>query len=386
MKKLSILGSTGSIGKNTIEVVRRFPDRFRVVGLAANSNIQLLEEQIKICKPEVVAVYNESAGRRLKKKNLPVEILTGEKGLTDLATHKNADIVVTAIVGSAGLLPTFTAVRAGKDIALASKEALVMAGSIIMNEAQKKGVKIIPVDSEHSAVFQCVHGRKEKEIQKIILTASGGPFLNKSASELKTVTPDTALMHPNWLMGKKISIDSATLMNKGLEVIEAHWLFRLPLERIEVLLHPQSIVHSMVEFVDGSVMAQMSVPDMKGPIAYALSYPQRCEHVIPPLDLSKTGMLTFEKPDLDKYRCLSLTYDALRAGGTMPSVLNAANEVAVGSFLENEIQFTDIPEVVADTMSRHEVSDCKTMEGIIEASNWAGREAGKIVQSLVRDN
>lgn len=386
MKKLTILGSTGSIGRNTMEVVSRFPDRFKVIGLSAKNNVQLLEAQINTCRPEVVAVFDESAGEELKKRNLPVEILTGNKGLIEIATSGHVDMVVSAIVGSAGLMPTLAAIRAGKNIALASKESLVMAGSIIMAEASKREIKVIPVDSEHSAIFQCLNGRRRDEIQRIILTASGGPFLKKSLSELKTVTPEAALKHPNWLMGRKITIDSATLMNKGLEVIEAYWLFGLPAEKIKVLLHPQSIVHSMVEFIDGSVIAQMSVPDMKGPISYALSYPQRFENVLPSLDLSKVGELTFEEPDRNKYPSLSLTYDALRAGGTMPSVLNAANEVAVESFLNKKIPFTEISTVVADTMTQHKVSGGKTIEDIIDASNWARKKAEELIESLRTKN
>ncbi len=382
MKKITILGSTGSIGRNTMEVVSRFPDRFKVIGLAAKSNIRLLETQINTCRPEVVAVFDESAGEELKKRNPPVEILIGDKGLIEIATLGHVDMVVSAIVGSAGLMPTLAAIKAGKNIALASKESLVMAGSIIMAEASKRKVTVIPVDSEHSAIFQCLNGRRKDEIQRIILTASGGPFLKKSLSELKTVTPDVALKHPNWLMGKKVTIDSATLMNKGLEIIEAYWLFGLPAEKIKVLLHPQSIVHSMVGFIDGSVMAQMSVPDMKGPISYALSYPQRFENVLPSLDLSKIGELTFEEPDRNKYPSLSLTYDALKIGGTMPSVLNAANEVAVEAFLNIKIPFTEISTIVADTMAQYKVSDGKTLEDIINASNWAREKAEELVESL----
>ena len=382
MKRITILGSTGSIGKNTLEIIERFPDKFKVVGLAVKDNIQLLETQIKACSPEVVAVFDESAGKKLKKRGLPVEILSGDKGLIELAALNNIDMVVSAIAGSAGLMPTLTAVIAGKNIALASKESLVMAGSIIMAEALKRKIMVIPVDSEHSAIFQCLNGRRSDEIQKIILTASGGPFLRKKLSELRTVTPEKALKHPNWLMGRKISIDSATLMNKGLEVIEAHWLFNVPADKIEVLIHPQSIVHSMIEFIDGSVMAQMSVPDMKGPISYALSYPKRFENVMPSLDLAKIGKLTFDKPDTDKYRCLSLTYDALRIGGTMPSVLNAANETAVESFLEGTLPFTEIPAVVADTMAQHMVSDGLTIESIIDASNWAKIKAKEVIGAM----
>jgi 1-deoxy-D-xylulose-5-phosphate reductoisomerase len=385
LKKISILGSTGSIGRTTLDVVSRFPDRFRIIGLAAKGSIQLLEDQIKACGPEVVAVCDESAGRELKKKNLPAEILIGEKGLEEVAALEQADVVVSAIVGSAALMPTFAAVNAGKEIALASKECLVMAGSIIMSEALKKGVEIIPVDSEHSAIFQCLDGRQGQDVKKIILTASGGAFLGKDLSELEAVTPEEALKHPNWSMGKKITIDSATMMNKGLEVIEAHWLFGLPAEKIEVLLHPQSIVHSMVEFIDGSVIAQMSVPDMSGPISYALSYPERLADILPPLDLSEVGGLTFKKPDMSKYPCLSLAYDALRTGGTMPCVLNAANEAAVDAFLDKKILFTQIPSVVSDTMSQHQLSEGRTIEDIINASDRARQSAENLIKLIERN-
>lgn len=384
MKRVTVLGSTGSIGRNTIEVIARSPDRYRVIGLAARHNTGLLEEQIRLCRPEVVAVFEGSAAERLRKKNLQVEIVTGEKGLTEVAGLDQADIVVSAIAGSDGLMPTLTAVRKGKNVALATKESLVMAGSIIMSEAKKKGVSVIPVDSEHSAIFQCLDGRKAYEIRKIILTASGGPFLGKDISELRAVTPEKALKHPTWDMGRKISVDSATLMNKGLEVIEARWLFDVTVDRIEVLIHPQSIVHSMVELIDGSVLAQMSVPDMKGPISYALSYPQRMSDVIPHLDLVKVRELTFEPPDLSTYRCLALTYDALRTGGTMPAVLNAANEIAVESFLGGDLPFTGIPVVVSETMERHVVSDGATLEGIVDASMWAKRKAREVVEGLHR--
>ncbi|MBI5050761.1 MAG: 1-deoxy-D-xylulose-5-phosphate reductoisomerase [Nitrospirae bacterium] len=379
LKRISILGSTGSIGKNTLKVISRYPDRFRVVGIAAGSNIQVLESQILTYRPEVVAVFDEPAAARLRKKNLPVEILTGEKGLIEVATLKQADMIVSAIVGSAGLMPTFAAVKAGKDVALATKEALVMAGEMIMAEALKRGVKIIPVDSEHSAVFQCINGRVREEIQKIILTASGGPFLRKKLSELKKAAPEDALRHPNWFMGKKITIDSATLMNKGLEVIEAHHLFGMPVHKIDVVLHPQSIIHSMVEFIDGSVMAQMSVPDMKGPICYALSYPQRFKKVLPSLNMSKVRGLTFEKPDKKRYPCLGLAYEALKAGGTMPSVLNAANEVAVEAFLNKKIFFTEIYNIVALTMQKHKVSKCVNIDDALKASEWAKEKAKNLI-------
>jgi 1-deoxy-D-xylulose-5-phosphate reductoisomerase len=382
MKKLSVLGSTGSIGKNTLEVISCHPDKFKVVALAVKNNIQLLEEQIIKFKPDVVAVFDSAAAECIKKKDLSVEVLTGEKGLAEVAKLEDVDMVVSAIVGSDGLVPTYEAVKAGKELALATKEALVMAGQIIMSEAKRQGVRILPVDSEHSAVFQCLNNRDINEVEKIILTASGGPFLGKSVAELESVTPSDALNHPNWDMGKKITIDSATLMNKGLEVIEAYWLFDLPLEKIDVILHPQSIIHSMVRFIDGSVIAQMSVPDMKGPISYALSYPQRFEGILPVLDLAEIGELTFEEPDRKKYVSLDLTYDALKKGGTMPCVLNAANEVAVKAFLNEQIPFTGIPQVVSDTMLQHEVLKGDSIEEVLSASKWAKLKAEELMKTI----
>ncbi len=384
MKRLSILGSTGSIGRNTLQVVGRNPDRFRVVGLTAGSNVDLLEAQIKEFRPDVVAVANEQAADRLRLNNLPVKILSGAEGIREVAVLEGVDMVVSAIVGSASLVPTFEAVKAGKDIALASKEALVMAGEIIMNEAAKRGGRIIPVDSEHSAVFQCLNDRDMTDVRKVILTASGGAFLRKSVSELESVTTADALNHPNWNMGRKITIDSATLMNKGLEVIEARWLFNMPPEKIGVVLHPQSIIHSMVEFIDGSMLAQLSVPDMKGPISYALSYPGRISNVVPGLNLPEVRELTFEEPDMKKYKALSLTYEALEKGGTMPSVLNAANEAAVDAFLDEKIPFTAITRVVSSTMEFHEVTNGENINEIISASEWARAKAEDIISEVVR--
>ena len=382
MKTLAILGSTGSIGKNTLEVISCRPDRFKVSALAVNNNVRDLESQVKKFRPEVVAIFDESAAEDMKKKNLPVEILTGEKGLIEVATLQGADMVVSAIVGSAGLMPTFAAIKAGKDIALATKEALVMAGKIVMSEASDKGVRIIPVDSEHSAVFQCLDNRDMDEVEKIVLTASGGPFLKKGITELRNVTPAEALNHPNWDMGRKISIDSATLMNKGLEVIEAFWLFNAPVEKIGVILHPQSIIHSMVRFIDGSVIAQMSVPDMKGPIGYALSYPKRFGDILPPLNLAEVGEMTFEEPDFGKYPSLSLTFEALEKGGTMPCVLNAANEAAVDAFLDESIPFTAITRVVSETMAGHETLKGDSIEEVISVSDWARQKAEEIIEKI----
>ncbi len=379
-KRISVLGSTGSIGRNTLKIAEMYPDKFKVVGIAARSNINLLEAQIRAFKPEVAAVFDEDAAKKLRKKNLSAEILSGNEGIIRAATLKNTDMVVSAIVGSAGLMPTFEAIRAGKDIALATKEVLVMAGEIVMAEANKKRVKIIPVDSEHSAIFQCINGRSMDEIQKIILTASGGAFLRKNIAELKKVTPEDALRHPNWSMGRKITIDSATLMNKGLEVIEAYYLFNLPLKKIDVVIHPQSIVHSMVEFIDGSILAQMSEPDMRGPICYALSYPERLKKVLKPLKMPKIRELTFEKPDMKKFPCLGLAYDALKAGGTMPAVLNAANEAAVDAFLNKRIPFTKIHYVVARVMEKHRSIKYGSIEEVTDISTSAKVKAEEIVR------
>lgn len=382
MKKVAILGSTGSIGTNTLEVIRRYPDRFKAVGLAARSSLVLLEEQIRLFKPSVVAVYDKEAAQFLQKRGLPVEILAGVEGLVEVATMADADVVVSAIVGSSGLVPTYEAVKAGKTVALANKESLVMAGELMMETAKQTGAAIMPVDSEHSAVFQCLNGSAKDKVKRIILTASGGPFLNKGLDELKHVTVKAALNHPTWSMGKKISIDSATLMNKALEVIEARWLFDVHPDQIEVIIHPQSIVHSMVEFVDGTIIAQMSHPDMQGPICYALSYPDRFDNVLPSLDLGSIGQLYFEKPDTTKYPSLALAYRCAAAGGTLSSVLNAANEVAVEAFLDEKISFLSIYRVVTDTMDAHIVQSGSNMLDIIKSAEWARKTAMEKIQRI----
>lgn len=384
IKNISILGSTGSIGNSTLDVISLFPDRFKVVGLTACENIDKLEKQIRRFKPSIVSLANERSAKELRERcgNLNIEILSGMEGLIRVSTLHEADIVVSAIAGSAGLIPTFSAVRAGKTIALANKETMVMAGEIITKEANERGVRILPIDSEHSAIFQVMGGERWEEVHKIILTASGGPFLKTSSDERKRATVKDALKHPNWNMGTKITIDSATLMNKGLEVIEARWLFDVSINQIEVLIHPQSIVHSMVEFKDGSVMAQMGIPDMRIPIAYALSYTERLDLVMPRLDLAKIGMLTFEKPDMKKFPCLSHAYDAIRQGGTMPAVLNSSNETAVRAFLQKRIGFLDIEGVVTETMDRHEVKHIDTIEDVLMADNWAREEAEKVVNRI----
>lgn len=384
VKRISILGSTGSIGTSTLEVVSLFPDRFKVVGLTAGENIDKIESQIRRFKPSIVSLASEKAAKELRERcrNLNVEVLSGMEGLIRISTISEADIIVSAIAGSAGLIPTFAAVKAGKTIALANKETMVMAGEIITQEANERGVELLPIDSEHSAIFQVMRGGKWEEVHKIILTASGGPFLKTSSEEKKKATIKDALRHPNWNMGTKITIDSATLMNKGLEVIEARWLFDVSINQIEVLIHPQSIIHSMVEFRDGSVMAQMGVPDMRIPIAYALSNTERLDLIMPRLDLAKIGMLTFEEPDLKRFPCLSYAYDAVKEGGTMPAALNSSNEVAVRAFLQKRIGFLDIEMVVRETIERHKGSHIKTIEDVLMADNWAREEAEKVVGKI----
>ncbi|MFQ5559273.1 MAG: 1-deoxy-D-xylulose-5-phosphate reductoisomerase, partial [Nitrospinota bacterium] len=338
VRNIVILGSTGSIGRSTLEVIDKQKDQFNVVGLAAGGNVALLSEQIRKYKPEIVALYEHDAVKDLTRECFVkgVKLCSGVDGVIKVATHRSADFVISAIVGAAGLLPTVSAIKEGKDIGLANKEVLVMAGELVIKEAVKKKVAIIPIDSEHSAIYQSMAGYSPKSIKKVLLTASGGPFRTLEKEDLSGVTVEEALKHPNWTMGNKISIDSATMMNKGLEVIEASWLFGVPPDDIEVLIHPQSIVHSMVEFVDSSVLAQLGLPDMRVPILYALNYGRRVNLGFESLDLVKAGNLTFEKPDFDKFPCLRYAYDAINRGGSLPSVLNAANEVAVQSFLQGE--------------------------------------------------
>ncbi|MBM4141496.1 MAG: 1-deoxy-D-xylulose-5-phosphate reductoisomerase [Nitrospira sp.] len=385
MKRLTILGSTGSIGRNALDIISRHRDQFRVVVLTAGSNIDLLEKQIKSFSPKVVSVADEVAASELQKRiggHHTPHILSGAHGVAEAASYGDSDFVLSAIVGAAGLVPTITAIRSKKTIGLANKEALVMAGKVMTGEAKKHGVRILPVDSEHSAVLQCIERHRESDVRRIILTASGGPFAGKSFNELNNVTPEDALKHPNWSMGKKITIDSATLMNKGLEVIEAHYLFGIEPERIDVLIHPQSIVHSIVEFNDRSCIAQLSLPDMKGPIAYALSYPERLDDVLQGLDLDKIESLTFKKPDHECFPCLSYAYMALKADSTMPSVFNAANEVAVNAFLKGMLRFTEIPLVIRKTMDQHVVSSRTGIDEVIEADRWAREKAEEVINSL----
>ena len=382
LKLLSILGSTGSIGCNVLKIVEFFPERFAVKALAAANNVALLAKQIERFRPEIAVVLDEKKALELKK-ILPagtgVEILYGEDGYKSAAAHSSVDMVVVAIVGAAGLIPTLTAIEAGKTIALANKETLVMAGEIVMKRADEKGVKLLPIDSEHSAIFQCLAGNRKKDLSKILLTASGGPFLNKPANEFAKIKPEDALNHPTWQMGEKISIDSATLMNKGLEVIEAKHLFGVSHDIIEVLVHPPSVVHSMVAYKDGAVIAQLGIPDMKGAIAYAMSYPERLPLNQPIPDFVNIGALTFQQPDLEKFPCLALACKACETGKTMPAVLNAANEVAVHAFLKQRISFAKIPEIIGKTMEKHSVVAHPTLFDIIEADKWAREMAGEII-------
>ncbi len=385
MKYLSILGSTGSIGANTLAVVRQFPERFSIAALSAGSNLKLLLKQIAEFKPRLVSVQTAQLAKELKQA-LPVtkrpEITFGSEGLQAVAAHVEADLVVSALVGSVGLLPTLTAIRNRKHIALANKEVLVMAGKLIMKEARRNKVTIIPVDSEHSAIFQLLASRRKNQIEAIILTASGGPFLKYSSKQLSRVTPEDALKHPNWKMGKKVTIDSASLMNKGMEVIEAKWLFNIPLEKIKVLIHPQSIVHAMIECKDGSVFAHLSNPDMRGPIAFAISYPRRITPGLPSLNLSEIGTLKFMQPHHRKFPSLNLAYRALEEGETMPAVLNAANEVAVNAFLKRKISFIDIPKVAEKTMDLFQTTRVSSLEDIFEADSWARQKARSLMVKL----
>ncbi len=383
MKSLSILGSTGSIGTTALDIVARFPDAFRVSALTAHTNLAALARQIVRFAPRLAAVCDADHVRRLKAllpSTSAVEIVFGQAGYIEAARCAQADMVLGAMVGAAGLAPILAAIDAGKDIALANKETLVMAGAIVMERVAKRGVALMPVDSEHSAIFQCMAGRGPNRVREILLTASGGPFLRRPASEFDAITPQDALRHPNWSMGSKISIDSATLMNKGLEVIEARWLFDVDFERIRVVVHPQSIVHSMVTYADGAVMAQLGVPDMQGAIAYGLSHPRRLPLGVPAPDLAQLGQLTFEAPDLERFPCLSLAYRAGEQGGTCPAVLNAANEVAVAAFLEQRLPFTGIHAVVDSTLSRHDAGPGADLEQITAADRWARRTARDLIR------
>lgn len=370
MKKVIILGSTGSIGKNALDVIRKNPDKISVAGLSAKKNIELLQRQIEEFRPSCVCVWDEEEAYELRKKigNSP-DVYTGMEGLLKLV-NEDADMVLSALVGGVGLKPILSAIKSGKDIALANKEALVMAGEILRSEAKKNRVNIIPVDSEHSALMQCLCGREADEINRLFLTASGGPFYNKKDMDMDKVTPESALMHPTWKMGKKITVDSATLMNKGFEVIEASFLFDIPVEKIEVIIHPESLVHGMAEFIDGSVSAFMHIADMRIPIQYALSYPDRWQADYGGLDLIKVGRLHFEKPDTKRFPALELAYTAGRRGGTMPAVLSAADEICVERFLSGQIGFSDIAEIIKNVMDEHKTVQNPTIDDILTADKW----------------
>ena len=373
MKSIVILGSTGTIGVNALDVIRTFKRRFKVGGLVAGRNLELLARQIAEFAPRIVSVRDREDVDALRKLigQRRVELVYGEEGSVAAATEPSADFVLAAIVGGAGLVPTFAAVQAGKDVGLANKEALVMSGELFVREARKRGVRLLPVDSEHSAVFQCLEGNRREDVDKIILTASGGPFLRTPLREMRRVTVRQALQHPTWKMGPKITIDSATMMNKGLEVIEARWLFGVPAERVGVTIHPQSIVHSMVRYRDGAVMAQLGIPDMRIPIAYALSYPERLDVGLAPLNLQKEGELTFMKVESRRYPALDMAYQALDRGGTVPAVLNAANEVAVAAFLDGRIGFREIHQIARKTVESHESVKPRNLQQILKADEWA---------------
>jgi 1-deoxy-D-xylulose-5-phosphate reductoisomerase len=386
MKSIVILGSTGSIGTNTLDIVERFPEEFRVVGLTAGQNDERLAEQIRRFRPRAVAMSSESAVAKLRARcsTLPTEILSGQEGLAAVASLPEAELVMSAIVGGAGLVPTLAAIRSHKHIALANKEPMVMAGQLMQEEARRAGVRIFPVDSEHSAIFQSLEGHRIKDVRRLILTASGGALWDVPKGELSDMTPERALQHPNWKMGAKITIDSATLMNKGLEVVEARWLFDIPESRIDVLIHRESIIHSLVEYEDRSMISQLGLPDMRTPISYAMRYPDRLPLDLPSLDLTEIGTLTFCKPDHDRFPCLRLGYESLRIGGTMPAAMNAANEIAVDAFLNGGIRFTDISDIIQSTMQAHSPQPVQSVEAALEADRWAREKADTLVHALAR--
>ncbi len=382
MKAISLLGSTGSIGTNTLRVTSAFPNAFRVAGLSGNKNIQVLADQVEQVQPEIVSCGDENGSTKLqhimRQRGYPVaktRFVHGVEGNIEVSCHPESTLVLSAITGAAGLLPTYRALEAGKSIALANKETLVMAGQLMMRMAKEKGVEILPVDSEHNAIHQCLRGGRRQEVRRLILTASGGPFRKTPKEKLRFVTREEALNHPTWRMGRKITIDSATLMNKGLEVIEASWLFGVRPEEVDVVVHPQSIVHSMVEFIDGSVLAQLGVTDMRIPIQYALTYPERWDSPLPTLNFQKLSRLEFHAPDLEKFHCLNLAYRALKAGGTAPAVLNAANEVVVDAFLNDGMAFHDIPLIIESVLDAHAIEDAATLESVLKADAWARAQA-----------
>src|SRR5438067_6992561 len=390
MKGIAILGSTGSIGRNTLRVVESFgEDEFRIVALGAGRNVEVLAEQVARYLPTLVSVETEDAARHLRTKlfernvDLP-RIIVGEEGLVEVATHTQADCVVSATVGAVGFVPTLRALEAGKRVALANKETLVMAGELMTRAAAESGAELLPVDSEHNALHQCLRGEQRSEVRRIILTASGGPFRTHDKAAIETATVAEAMKHPTWSMGAKITIDSATLMNKGLEVIEAHWLFGFSADEINIVVHPESIVHSMIELVDGSVIAQMGVTDMRHAIQYALTYPERCPSALPPLDVARLSSLHFEEPDVDRFPCISLAYRALKTGGTLPAAMNAANEEAVHAFIDGRVSFSEIPLVIESVMDAHRTTDARDLETVLNADRSARLIARNTIENLPR--
>ncbi|MCS7176940.1 MAG: 1-deoxy-D-xylulose-5-phosphate reductoisomerase [Candidatus Kapabacteria bacterium] len=382
MRTITILGSTGSIGRQTLEVLRQWPEPFRIGYLATHSNVELLAEQVRTFQPAGVVIVDEQAWKEFRRQvPFPGPVLCGFEGLQEAAAESSNGLVVVSLVGAGGILPTLAALQAGIPVALANKEVLVSAGHLVMRAVEEHRVPLLPIDSEHSAILQCLQGEPDGSVEELVLTASGGPFRTLPKERLAEVTVEEALRHPNWQMGAKITVDSATLMNKGLEVIEAHWLFRMPLERIRVLIHPQSIIHALVYFRDGSVKAQLSLPDMRIPIAYALSYPQRHPLALPRLDLAALGRLEFEEPDTERFPCLGLALEALRHGGSAPAVLNAANEVAVAAFLRGAIRFVDIPRLVEEALGYFDVLPHPTLEQVLEID----RQARLFVHALIAD-
>jgi len=379
MKKINILGSTGSIGTNALDVIAKHPKEFSVTGLAAHSNAALLVKQARKFRPKTVAICDESKANGVRKalSGKGIKVLGGYEGVNELAGYDEADITLVSIVGAAGLIPTLRAIHSVKTVALANKEPLVMAGQIITATARQRGVRILPVDSEHSAIFQCLNGHNREDIRKIYLTGSGGPLKDMEARKFHALSPEKVVNHPRWKMGKKISVDSATLMNKGLEIIEARWLFGVGVDKIDVLIHPEAIIHSMVEFVDGSIMAQLSQTDMRLPIMYAFSYPRRVKSVLPALDFVKLGKFTFSPPDFGKFPCLKMAYEAAKKGGSAPVALNAANEVAVLAFLDKKIKFTRIPSIIEKVLSSHKTNSEPSLNEILEIDAWARQQAGR---------
>jgi len=386
LKNICLLGSTGYIGINSLKVIKGNPETYRIVALGAGKNIQLLLDQIKEFKPRFAAVINADLANELKNRlnnTLDTEILYGTDGYVEIATLSDVNVTIAAMTGSSGLLPTFSAITAGKDVALANKETLVIAGSLLTTESKKRETNIFPIDSEHSAIQQSIQGHRREDLKRIILTGSGGPFKDFSIERLSTVTPREALKHPKWRMGRKISIDSATLMNKGMEAIEAKWLFDVDMDQIEILLHPQSIIHSMVEYLDGSIIAQLASPDMRIPISYALSYPRHLKTDLASLDLLDIGTLSFEKPDRKRFRCLDLALTAGKIGESMPAVLNGADEIAVDAFLEGKIGFLEIPQIIEKTMEKHDIVPVNNIDQAIETDQWAKSKAKELLGKMV---